>query len=79
MSYRYLGQMVDPSGKQVVYLSRGDHDVAVSVGTRLDEGYVVEAITPDGVRLNYPPLHAQVTVPVPPSGNAPPLVPSSAP
>ena len=41
LSYRYLGQMVDPSGKRLVYLGKGDKDVLVAVGTQLDEGYVV--------------------------------------
>jgi hypothetical protein len=72
IQYRYLGQMIDPTGKQVVYLARPDKEVPVSVGTHLDEGYVVEAITAEGVRLHYPALDARTVVPIPHSdGNAP--------
>ncbi|HET9644604.1 MAG TPA: hypothetical protein VFP68_14915 [Burkholderiaceae bacterium] len=65
MTYRYLGQMTDPSGHRRVYLSAGSGDVLVSVGTRLDEGYVIEAITAEAIGLNYPPLGARVSIPIP--------------
>jgi hypothetical protein len=65
MAYRYLGQMTDPSRQRRVYLSAGSNDVLVSVGTRLDGGYVVEAITADAVRLHYPPLGTRVSIPIP--------------
>jgi len=67
LNYRYLGQMVDPAGQRLVYLAGPQKDVAVSVGTRLDEGYVVEAIAEDGVRLHYAPLDARVVIPLPSS------------
>lgn len=65
LNYRYLGRMTDPSGEQRIYLARGDSAVAVSVGARLDEGYVVEAIDAGTIRLHYPPLGAQVRIPIP--------------
>lgn len=65
LNYRYLGGMTDPSGERRVYLARGDSAVAVSVGARLDEGYVVEAIDSEAVRLHYPPLDAHVRIPIP--------------
>lgn len=67
INYRYLGQMTDPDGKKLVYLARADKDVQVSTGTRLDEGYTVEAITAEGVRLFYAPAGARVTIPIPPA------------
>ena len=67
LNYRYLGQMTDPSGQQYVYLAKPDKDVPVTVGTRLDEGYVVEAITADAVRVVYPPLDSRAVIPIPPS------------
>ena len=67
ITYRYLGQMTDPEGKQLVYLARADKDLQVTVGTRLDEGYTVEAITAEGVRLLYAPAGARVTIPIPPA------------
>jgi hypothetical protein len=65
INYRYLGQMTSPDGHHYVYLSRGNDDVPVAAGTRLDEGYVVESIAPDGVHLYYPPLKAHTVIPMP--------------
>lgn len=65
LNYRYLGQFTDPSGKRSVYLSRADKDITVEVGAKLDEGYTVEAIGPDGIRLYYPPLRAHASIPIP--------------
>lgn len=67
LAYRYLGQMTDPSGQQRHFLARMDKDVPVAVGTLLDEGYVVEAITTDAIRLHYPPLNTRVEIRIPPS------------
>jgi len=67
LTYRYLGQMVDPSGKRLVYLGKGDKDVLVAVGTLLDEGYVVEAISADGIQLHYPPLDVRAVINIPPA------------
>ena len=64
---RYLGTMLDPSGKRLVYLARGDAAVLVGVGDRLDEGYVVESFTADSVVLIDPPLNARATIPIPPA------------
>lgn len=71
LSYRYLGQMVDPSGKRLVYLGKGDKDVLVAVGTQLDEGYVVEAIAADGIQLHYPPLDMRAVINIPPARDTP--------
>lgn len=57
--------MTGPDGKRLVYLARGDASIAVSAGQQLDDGYVVEAISPDAVTLLYPPLDARVKLPVP--------------
>lgn len=65
-NYRYLGSLVDPSGQQWVYLARGDSAITVSAGTRLDEGYVVEAIDAQAVHLHYAPLDARVAIAIPP-------------
>lgn len=71
LAYRYLGRMTDPSGTQRVYLAKADTAVAVTVGSRLDEGYVVEAIEPAEIRLHYPPLGARAAIPVPPEPDPP--------
>ena len=67
MTWRYLGTMITPAGQRLVMLARGDTTVTVQPGTRLDEGYVVEAIGSDAVRLVYPPLGTVVDVPIPPA------------
>lgn len=67
LNARFLGRMTTPEGKRLVYLARGDLPLAVSVGQRLDDGYLVESITAEGVTLNYPPLDVRVVVPIPPA------------
>ena len=64
---RFLGTMLNPDGKRLVYLARGEAAVLVGVGDRLDEGYVVESFTADSVVLVYPPLNARATIPIPPA------------
>lgn len=66
-TYRYLGQITAPDGARLVYLTKADKDYPVSVGTTLDEGYVVESITAEGVQLRYPPLDSRVAVHIPPA------------
>ncbi|HEX6705223.1 MAG TPA: hypothetical protein VF169_10720 [Albitalea sp.] len=66
MNWRYMGAMVTPDGERLVMLARGDSSVLIQVGTRLEEGYVVEAIGSDAVRLVYPSLGTVVDLPIPP-------------
>jgi hypothetical protein len=65
LTYRYLGQMTDPAGNQLVYLSKPGRDLRVTVGATLDEGYVVEAIAEDGVRLHHPATDTRAVVAIP--------------
>jgi hypothetical protein len=71
MSWRYLGAMVTPAGQRLVMLAKGDTNVTIQAGTQLDEGYVVEAIGADAVRLVYPPLGTVVDLPIPPAPPSP--------
>ena len=64
MSLRFLGSMVTPAGERLVYLARGDTAVPVVVGDRLEEGYVVSALTAEAVTLVYPPMELRVIVPI---------------
>lgn len=64
MSLRFLGSMVTPAGERLVYLARGDTAVPVTVGDRLEEGYVVSALSAEAVTLVYPPLELRVIVPI---------------
>ncbi len=65
MNYRYLGQMVDPGGRIWHYLARAEASFAIEAGTRLDDGYVVQAIDTAGVRLHYPAMDVYAVIPVP--------------
>ncbi|MDY0743354.1 hypothetical protein SNE35_02495 [Paucibacter sp. R3-3] len=65
LSYRYLGQFTDPQGKPKVYIANANKDVLIEVGTELDEGYRVVAITTDEIRLVYPPLQQKASIQIP--------------
>lgn len=65
IAYRYLGSMTTPDGERIVLLARGETPVPVVAGTRLDEGYVVEAVSDEAVRLVYPALGSIVLVQIP--------------
>jgi hypothetical protein len=67
MNYRYFGQMRKPDGSHIVYLSRGNTPIQVAVGERLDDGYVVESVTEEGIQLVYPPLGVKAMVNIPPT------------
>lgn len=66
INYRFLGQMIDPLGKTLVYLVRNDVAIQVGVGSRLEGGFTVESIDSKGVGLHYAPLDARVVIPIPP-------------
>ena len=66
MNVRYLGAVLTPEGKRLVYLMRGESTLTVSLGQRLDDGYIVESMTAEAVTLLYPPLDVRVVVPIPP-------------
>lgn len=66
MSLRYLGGMVTPEGRQLVLLAKGETSVSVQPGTRLDDGYLVQSVSREAVRLVYPPTGTEVDIPIPP-------------
>lgn len=53
LSYRYIGQMTGPDGVAYVYLARSDSAVRVQAGTVLEDGYIVERIDSDAVKLRH--------------------------
>ena len=67
LEYRYFGRVVGPDGQQITLLTRTGAPVPVSEGVPLDDGYIVESVRPDAVRLVYPPLGTVVELPLPPS------------
>lgn len=66
VAYRFLGQMVSPTGQRQMYLARGEQSFRVQVGTRLEDGFVVEAIDAASIRLHYPPSGSHALIPLPP-------------
>lgn len=64
-SLRYLGYMQTPGGAMLVLLADGDMPVPVQQGTRLPNGYLVQAMGQNAVRLIYPPTGTLVDVPIP--------------
>ena len=67
MTWRYLGAMVTPAGERLVMLARGETSLGIQAGTRLEEGYVVESIGAEAIRLAYPPSGTVVDIPIPPA------------
>ena len=66
-NYRYLGRMQGPTGEESIYLTLAKHSVPIAVGTRLEDGYVVESIGPESISFHYPPLdtHTVLSIPAP--------------
>jgi hypothetical protein len=65
MSWRYFGQMTSPDHKQQIYLARGDLILIVEPGQRLDDGFIVDAITPENVRLRHVDSGVQFSIALP--------------
>lgn len=55
MRARVLGTMVTPEGKRLVLMLVGETVSIAEVGALLDNGYVVQAVDRDVVRVVYPP------------------------
>jgi hypothetical protein len=67
--YRFLGRITGPDGGEQILLTRGESVVAASVGTTLDNGYVVESISNDALVLEYPGLASKASIAIgPPPG-----------
>lgn len=62
---RYLGFFSSPAGATVVLLADGEASFPVTVGTQLPNGYVVQSLGPDAVRLLYAPTATTVDIPLP--------------
>jgi hypothetical protein len=67
MDYRFLGRMLTPEGRPIVLLARGDTTIEIQPGQQLDDGYRVETVGEQAIRLAYPPLGTAVDVPIPPA------------
>jgi hypothetical protein len=71
LAHRFFGRIVGPDGQLLTLLTRTGVPVAISAGQALDDGYVVEAVRADAVRLAYPPLGIVVELPLPPPPSEP--------
>jgi hypothetical protein len=68
LEWRLMGTMATPEGQRIVVLAHSDEQrtVVAEAGVLLDGGYEVSAVSADAVRVVYPPLHAEVVIPIPP-------------
>lgn len=57
---RVLGTMVTPDGRRLVLMLVGDAVSVASAGLPLDNGYVVQAVEREAVRVVYPPTGTSV-------------------
>jgi hypothetical protein len=71
LAHRFFGRVVGPDGQLITLLTRTGEPVAISDGQALDDGYVVEAVRADAVRLVYPPLGVVIELPLPPPPSEP--------
>jgi hypothetical protein len=67
MDYRFLGRMLTPEGRPITLLARGDATIEVQPGQQLEDGYRVEAVSAQAIRLVYPSLGTVVDVNIPPA------------
>lgn len=72
MNWRALGSMVTPAGDHMVWLAKGNDEIAVTPGAQLDDGYVVQSIDADEVVLVYPSLGATTRLALPRSQSGSP-------
>ncbi|MET0383527.1 MAG: hypothetical protein ABW032_08905 [Burkholderiaceae bacterium] len=63
--YRFFGRLDNVSGGYEVYLASGDRVVLAQAGVQLDDGFVVEAVSPTEVRLSHAGFDARSVIPVP--------------
>lgn len=67
MDYRFLGRMLTPEGRTITLLTRGESTIEVQPGQQLEDGYRVEAVSAQAIRLVYPSLGTVVDVNIPPA------------
>jgi hypothetical protein len=72
MNWRASGSMVTPAGEHIVWLAKGNDEIMVKPGTRLDDGYVVQIVDAEKVVLLYPPIGTTAQIPLPRSQSGSP-------
>ena len=71
MTYRYLGSVTGPDGVREIYLARADRTVAVRLGSQLEDGYQVEAISATVLTVAHPASQTKVDIPIAQAKNSP--------
>lgn len=65
LGYRYLGSFVASGGPFLAYIANGDFHHEIRTGSELPDGYTVESIGPDAIRLRHPRLDRLAEIPMP--------------
>lgn len=73
MNWRYLGQMTSPDNQRQIFLTKGDQAVPIEAGQRLGDGFTVDAVTLESVRLRHMDYGVQylISLPEPSSQGSP--------
>lgn len=66
LPFQYVGQMSEPDGKVIVYLTRGAEVYTVKVGDLVESQYRLEHLDEASVTLNYLPMNQQQILAIPP-------------
>lgn len=62
---RYLGALFNPNGERLLLLADGEMVVTAQPGTALPNGYVVQSVALDAVRVAHPPTGAVIDISLP--------------
>jgi hypothetical protein len=65
LTWRYFGQMMLPDHKQQVFLARGEQVLPIEAGQQLDDGFIVDAITAENVRVRHVASGVQFSIALP--------------
>lgn len=65
MTHAVIGRFRTPEGRHLVYLQDGSSAVVAEPGVTLSSGYVVEALSPQELRLRHPLAEHAVSLPLP--------------
>ncbi len=71
-NYRFWGRMTVAGGQRLTYVARADAEspAAIDVGTRLEDGWSVEAISDNTIVLVHAATQQRSTLSIPPHGAA---------
>lgn len=63
--YRFVGRVVGPDEVERVYIGRRGRDIEILPGTALDDGYVVEGMDHETIRLHHPASDTRAEIAIP--------------